>query len=47
MTRETTVVAPEELARQREIMGEIRDHLAQTLDHTPLALVDTFGCPLV
>ena len=44
MTRQTTVISPEALARQRKIMDEIRDHLAQTLDHTPLALVDTFGC---
>ena len=44
MTRQTTVISPEALARQRKIMDEIRAHLAQTLDHTPLALVDTFGC---
>ena len=44
LNRENVVVAPEELAQQRKIQEEIRAHLAQTLDHTPLALVDTFGC---
>ena len=44
MKREEVLIAPEALARQREIMGEIRAHLARTLDHRPLALVDTFGC---
>ena len=47
MERENVVVSPERLARQRQIEQEIRDHLAATLDHTPLACVDTFGCPLV
>ena len=44
MERENVVVSPERLARQREIEQEIRAHLAETLDHTPLAYVDTFGC---
>ena len=44
MERENVVVSPERLARQREIEQEIRTHLAETLDHTPLAYVDTFGC---
>ena len=44
MERENVVIAPERLARQREIEQEIRAHLAETLDHTPLAYVDTFGC---
>ena len=38
MERENVVIAPERLARQREIEQEIRTHLAETLDHTPLAL---------
>ena len=44
MKREEVVVSPEQLARQREIMQEIRAHLQETLDHAPLACVDTFGC---
>ena len=44
MERENVVVSPERLARQREIEQEIKTHLAETLDHTPLAYVDTFGC---
>ena len=44
MERENVVITPERLARQREIEQEIRAHLAETLDHTPLAYVDTFGC---
>ena len=44
MKREEVVVSPQQLARQREIMQEIRTHLQETLDHAPLACVDTFGC---
>lgn len=44
MEREKVVVSPEELALQRNIEQEIKAHLAETLDHTPLAYIDTFGC---
>ena len=44
MERKNVVVSPEEIARQRGIAWEIRRHLEQTLDHPPLACVDTFGC---
>ena len=44
MERKNVVVSPEEIARQRGIAREIRRHLEQTLDHPPLACVDTFGC---
>jgi tRNA-2-methylthio-N6-dimethylallyladenosine synthase len=44
LERENVVIAPEQLARQRQIEQELRAHLAQTLPHTPLAFVDTFGC---
>ena len=44
MEREKVVVSPQELARQREIEKEIKVLLEETLDHPPLAYVDTFGC---
>ena len=44
MEREKVVISPQELARQREIEKEIKVLLEETLDHTPLAYVDTFGC---
>ncbi len=36
-------IPPELLARQREIMADIREHLS-SLGRTPLAMVDTYGC---
>ncbi len=43
MERKTRVIAPEEIRRQEEICGEIRDYwLAQGI--APVAYVDTYGC---
>lgn len=43
MERKTTVISPEELLRQREFCGEIRDYWAGQ-GITPVAFVDTYGC---
>ena len=46
LKRTDVLLSPDAMARQREFTEKIAAH-HRTLDHRPLALVDTFGCPLV
>ncbi len=43
MKRTDVLLSPDAMARQREFTEKIAAH-HRTLDHRPLALVDTFGC---
>ena len=43
MERKDVLVSEEDLSRQREFTGKIRD-LLQEEGRRPLACVDTFGC---
>ena len=44
MERKNVVISQEQLQVQREITAKLKTLLAETLDHKPLAFVDTFGC---
>lgn len=46
MERKTPVIPAEDIQKQKEYCAEIRA-LNQQLAGTPLAYVDTYGCPLV
>lgn len=43
MERKTTIIAPEDIARQKEYCTQVKDMNA-SLAATPLAFVDTYGC---
>ena len=43
MEREKVIIADSEIARQREIMGRVKDFILARKDK-PMAMVDTYGC---
>ena len=43
MERKTTHIPPEDIARQREYCGAIRE-INSRFARAPLAFVDTYGC---
>ena len=43
MEREKVIIADSEIARQREIMGRVKDFVLARKDK-PMAMVDTYGC---